>query len=211
MRSFMRMRPAAALAALLAAAALFGSCYPGDDLTVSETDIVVTAFNQDIDFATLTTYALNDTVVHLVPDGEDDDITRAYDDEILQEVRDNLNDLGFTEVVDPDAADALVVVAVTVSDYTGYYSYSPCYYYCWYYPPGWGWYYPPYMASYSFSVGTIIINMAERVDPGSSEGDVPVAWVGALNGYSSSSSNLTRIRGGIDQAFAQSQYLGAGK
>lgn len=214
MRSFTWARrsvPCAAAALACAAAALLASCYPGDDLTVSESDVVITAFNEAIDFSTLVDYVLSDTVIHLVPEGEDDDISRAYDDEMLDSVRDNLNQLGFNELADPDAADVLVAVAVTASEYTGYYSYSPCYYYCWYYPPSWGWYYPPYVSSYNFTIGTIFINMAQRVDPGASEGDVPVAWVAALNGYSDSSSNLSRIRKGIDQAFAQSQYLGEGK
>lgn len=204
--------PVIACGALVAAAALL-SCYPGDEITVSEADVVVTAFSPDIDFAQMVDFALADSVLHLVPEGEDDDISRAYDATILTEVRDNMSALGFNEVSDPAAADVLMVVAVTSSEYTSYYSYSPCYYYCWYYPypPGWGWYYPSYIGAYSYTIGTIFINMIQRVDPAGDEERIPVAWVAALNGYADKSSNATRIRNGIDQAFAQSKYLGAGK
>ena len=210
--SFWR-RPPVLIGAVLGVAMVLASCYPGDELTVSEADVVVTAFSETFDFGGATTYALADSVLHLVPEDEDDDITRAYDTVILSRIRDNMSDLGFTEVVDPAAADVLMVTAVSSSEYTGYYSYSPCYYYCWYYPypPGWGWYYPSYIGSYSYTVGTIFINMIERVDPAGSEGQIPVAWVAALNGLADQGSSATRIQAAIDQAFEQSKYLGAGK
>jgi hypothetical protein len=218
MRSTFPPRLAAAPAVTAAALALCGavllpSCYPGDELTVSEADVVVTAFSKDIDFATVLDYALADSVIHLVPEGEDDDISRSFDATVLAAVRDNMDALGFNEVVDPDLADVVMAVAVSTSEYTDYYSYSPCYYYCWYYPypPGWGWYYPSYIGAYSYTVGTIFINMIENVDPAGDEGRIPVAWVAALNGLADKGSNATRIQNGVDQAFAQSQYLGAGK
>lgn len=205
-----RHAPTLGLLALLAAAVGMLSCYPGDDLTVADTDLVVTAYNQSTDFAQVFDYALADSIVHLVPEGQDDDISRNYDQQMLDEVRSNMDALGFSEVSDPSVADVLIVIGVTAADYQGYYSYSPCYWYCWYYPypPGWGWYYPPYIGTYEFRIGTVIINMVKRDSSGES---VTVEWVGALNGYSDKNSNLARIRSGIDQAFKQSPYLGAGK
>jgi hypothetical protein len=201
------------LVAAVGAVAIISSCYPGDPLTVSEADVVVTAFGSEVDFADYQTYALADSVVHLVADGDDDDITRAYDSQRLASVKSKMDALGFTEVVDPAAADVIMAVAVSASDYTSYYSYSPCYYYCWYYPypSGWGWYYPPYVGGYSYTVGTIFINMIERIDPTGDEDQIQVAWVAALNGVSDSGSNASRIQAAINQAFEQSKYLGAGK
>lgn len=208
-----RVTAAVTLAAALAAAAILASCYPGDQLTVSQADVVVTTFDPKTDFATLKTYALLDSVIHLVPEGEKDDISRAYDDAALSTVRSNMNKLGFTDTGDPNTADVLVAVGVTASDYTGYYSYNPCYYYCgWYpYPPGWGWGYPPTIGAYSFRVGTIFVNMALRVNPDPGDEHVHVSWLAALNGISDSKTNGTRIKNGINQAFAQSKYLGNGK
>jgi len=197
------MRLASKTTSLIAAGALLvaaflPSCYPGNDLTVSEADVVVTTFNPDVDFAQLGSYALIDSVFHLVPDGTKDDISRAYDAQILQQVRDNMGALGYT-VADLNTADVVMVVGITAADYTGYYSY-PCWYYCWGYPPYWG--------SYSYRIGSILINMTRRAPAGS---EVSVAWLAGLNGYSDKNSNLGRIRNGVDQAFDQSKYLGAGK
>jgi len=144
-------------------------------------------------------YVLVDSVYHLVGTGKDD-ISRAYDGQMLAQIRSNMDDLGFTEVADTNQADVVLVTAVTTTEYTSYYSYG-CYYYCY-------WYYPPYWGSYTYTVGTILINMSRR-DPGAST--VPVAWLAALNGYSDASSNGPRIKSGINQAFEQSKYLGAGK
>ena len=36
-------------------------------------------------------------------------------------------------------------------------------------------------------------------------------WIAALNGLADAGTTATRIENGIDQAFAQSQYLGEGK
>jgi hypothetical protein len=48
---------------LLALATLI-SCYPGDELTVSDTDTIITIFSKDADFSTQTTYAMDDSVIH---------------------------------------------------------------------------------------------------------------------------------------------------
>jgi hypothetical protein len=67
------------------------------------------------------------------------------------------------------------------------------------------------VGGYSYTVGTIFINMIERIDPTGDEDQIPVAWVAALNGVSDSGSNASRILAAINQAFEQSKYLGAGK
>jgi hypothetical protein len=197
-------------ALLLVGVAVLGSCYPGDELTVSEADVVITAFDESVDFGDFTSYALGDSVVY--PDPGGGLLNRSYSDEILGSIRQNLDALGFADNSgDPDNADVLVSALVTTTDYQGYYSYNPCYYYCWYYPPGWGWYYPPAVGSYTFTVGTVMVNMVRRVDPGGTPDDLPVVWVAALNGLSDNATNAVRIQNGIDQAFDQSKYLGKGK
>ncbi|HEX5132421.1 MAG TPA: DUF4136 domain-containing protein [Candidatus Krumholzibacteria bacterium] len=207
-----RARSVALVAAGLAVVAVLGSCYPGDELTISESDVVITTFDGATDFETIGSYALADSIIHLVPDGEKDNISRAYDAMMLATIRSNMAALGFSEEADPANADVLIVTAVSSSEYTTYYSYSPCYYYCWYYPypPGWGWYYPSTVGSYNYTVGTIFVNMTRRVDPNTAD-RLPVVWVAALNGLADKNSNASRIKAGINQAFAQSKYLGAGK
>jgi hypothetical protein len=205
-----------AAAGLLALAALsfLVSCYPGDELTVSETDVVVTLFDKSVDFSAYTTYAMPDTIIHLVPEGEDDDVSRAYDDEILSDIADNMIAMGYTLENDPALADVHVLVSATVQDYTGY-AYYGWYWGYWYgdYPPYWGWYpwYPSGGVAYSYSVGTILITMTDPGRTDSSGERVPPIWSAGLNGLADKGTNAQRIADGIDQAFAQSQYLGEGK
>ncbi|HET6350005.1 MAG TPA: DUF4136 domain-containing protein [Candidatus Krumholzibacteria bacterium] len=200
-------------AVLLLAIVLLISCYPGDPLTVSETDAVVTLFDKNTDFSTKLTYAMPDTVMHLVGEGGKDDVSRAYDQLILTQIHSNLDKLGFTRVSDPNTADVQVYTAAVVQDYVGY-AYYGWYWDYWYgYPPGWGWYpwYPSGGVAYSYRVGTLLVVM---MDPHKTVPDqklVPPVWSAAMNGLADKASNSQRIKNGINQAFAQSKYLGEGK
>jgi hypothetical protein len=198
--------------ALLAVSLFLVSCYPGDELTVSETDTVITLFDKSVDFAGFNTYAMPDTIIHLVGDDDDDNVSRAYDDEILGGIEDNMQALGYTRV-DPATADAHILVSATVRDYVGY-AYYGWYWDYWYgYPPGWGWYpwYPSGGVAYSYSVGTILVTMTDPDRTDSSDERVPPIWSAGLNGLADKGTNAQRIERGIDQAFAQSKYLGEGK
>ena len=198
---------------LLLAISLLVSCYPGDELTVSDTDTVLTVFDKNVDFGTVNTYAMPDTVVHLVEEGGRDDIPRAHDAEILSQVVAQMDALGFTRVATPATADVHVLTAVSIRDYTGY-AYYGGYWDYWYGGyPGWGWYpyYPSGGVAYSYSIGTLFILM---VDPHETLPDgkiAPPIWIAGLNGLADTGNNANRIEKGIDQAFAQSQYLGEGK
>jgi hypothetical protein len=206
-------RLALAVSAAVVAAALGVSCYPGDELTVGETDMVVTLFDQNVDFSTKQTYAMPDTVIHLVDEGLTDDVSRVYDATLLSQIESNLDALGFTRVTDPALADVFVLTAATVNDYTGY-AYYGWYWDYWYgYPPGWGWYpwYPSYGTTYSYSIGTILVVMADPAAADDATERTPPIWTAGLNGLADKTTNAQRIKSGIDQAFAQSQYLGAGK
>ena len=199
---------------VLLAAAILISCYPGDELTVGETDTVVTVFDKNADFTTDSTYAMPDEVLHLVAEGERDDISRAYDASILSDIADNMAKLGYTRVSDPADADVHVLPAVSVRDYTGY-AYYGGWWSSWYgyYPPSWGWYpyYPAYGVSYEYSIGTLFILMMDPHKTTADDKPVPPIWIGAINGLADKSTNAKRIENGINQAFEQSKYLGEGK
>jgi len=103
---------------------------------------------------------------------------------------------------------------VNVRDYTGYAYYGGWWgYWYGYYPPGWGWYpyYPSGGVTYSYSVGTIFIMMTDPPRTTADGKPIPPIWIAAVNGLADKSTNSKRITKGIDQAFAQSQYLGEGK
>lgn len=201
-----------AIASLL----ILGACYPGDQLTIEEADVVVTIYDVDADFAAFSTYAMPDSIVHIVTENGIDDISRAFDTEILAEVESNLLQLGFTEVALPADADVLMLVAITAREEIGYSGYGWGGYWGWYapYPPGWGWgWYPWYGGGttlYTYRTGTLFMQMLDPARADSSAAKVPTVWAGALNGIVDDAVE-ERVLEGIDQAFAQSPYLGEGK
>jgi hypothetical protein len=176
------------------------SCYPGDEITSSDTDVVITFYDPGANFSDKI-FAMPDTIIH-VSDSENgsDNVTRLYDQQILNRIKQNLEDYGYTEVADPAQADVVIITVATTTTYAG----SGCYYSYWDY-----WYgYPGYCypVAYSYTTGTVIFAM---VTADNTEG-TDAMWVASLNGLVSESSSVsisTRINEGIDQAFDQSPYL----
>jgi len=193
-----------ALAGVIAGLGLVAglSCTPGSEITASESDVVATTHDKAFDFGAVTTYALSDSIVHIT-DGASDLLSRNYDAQILNLVTDNLDALGWTAVVDPGTADVVVLISATATaNFSYYYSY-----WGWYYPgycPGCYWGYPT--ATYSYTTGTLLIQMFHPEDT-----DTKVAglWIAALNGVldDSAANKQTRLTRGINQAFDQSPYL----
>lgn len=178
------------------------SCYPGDELTYSNTDIIATFYDKEADFATKTTYAMPDTIYRLDEEGKPIVDPGANDQSIINKIKDELEGYGFTEET-PANADVIVFAVISTSSWVS----GGCYYgwYNWYYPY-YGWCYPVY---YTYDVGTLIIAMVEKDTIEEKNG----LWVAALNGLlgDSNSGTLSRVNAGIEQAFSQSPYLGTGK
>ncbi len=201
----------------LCAAALLSSCYPGDQLTTEEADVVVTLYDDKTDFATKQSYAMPDTIVHLVNEGTGDEISRDFDAEILERVAANMGAMGYTRESDPADADLIMLVGITAQNEIGYTGWGWGGYWGWYYPypPGWGWgYYPWYgggSSIYVYRVGSVFMQLIDPAAADSSEAKVPTVWLGALNGLVQGDAVEDRIVAGIDQAFTQSPYLGEGK
>jgi len=208
------------LATMLVFSVAMSACYPSPgSLTTSDLDVVATVFDDEVDFSANSTFSMPDSVVHLVGEGDRDDVSREFDDLILAEVAKGLTDMGYTRdtVEDKDKpADVIVFVSVTTTQWAGYVGYP------WY--PGWGWWggwpgygpgwgpgYPWYGggAVYTYETGTLLVDMIDpgRADEGTEE--IGTVWIGALNGLlsSSSSGTATRLTTGIRQMYAQSAYL----
>jgi uncharacterized protein DUF4136 len=201
-----RLRRSAITAVLVGCGLTLLSCYPGDELNPSDTDIVATFQAPGFDFATVSTYAMPDSVAH--SDGSTVIHQEGpYDQQILSRVAAGLDAMGFTRVIDPNAADVLVTNFATETQWVagGCYDY---WYWGWYYPYG-GYCYPTY---YTYETGTVVTMMFIRV-AGTTTPQSPI-WVSAINGLTtgqSSASITQRINTNIDQAFTQSPYLGNGK
>ncbi len=213
---------------------LLTSCYPDEAENVADLDVVQTQYDVGFDFGTRNNFLLADTVPIITADEDyvktDDEI--QLDNAILDEIAFQMENAGYTQLVPADTMDetkmnnAVVLLAsrATVSytdyyyDYYNYgYDYWGGYYGLNYYYPGYYWnnYYPwGYPISYSYSVGTVIIEMVDpsepyNVDEGNGEVSYTVRWMAVLNGLAELSYSNTeeRIRDGIEQAFDQSPYL----
>jgi hypothetical protein len=192
------------------------ACYPDRSVdATSEFASVTTLFDQEAEFTTVTKYALPDTVLY-VPRAEDEvpAVTQAA---ILASIRENLNGLGWQEVLNPATNPVDVYVVATITSQTSTYWVYWWDYWGWYpyWPVGWtgasaNYYYPGYWYPYSYTTGTVLIGMADaRASVG--EGRVPLMWSAGINGVlADAGTNVSIATNGIDQAFAQSPYLTGG-
>jgi PBP1b-binding outer membrane lipoprotein LpoB len=188
------------------------SCYPDYGLATSDYDTVITLYDNSADF-NKPTYAMPDSVVHFVEEGEEDNIDRSKDALILSTIENNMTRLGYERVpVDTSAAAPgfALLVGVTTAE-----NYRTVWYPGWGYWGGWGWWggYPGYgyggSYTYSYTTGTIFMTM---LDPNkvNSENKFVAVWAARLNGVLSNSLNTNQIiTQRINDAFNQSPYLGA--
>ena len=192
------------------------SCYRDYGLTTADYDMVLTVFDENNDFTRYTTYAMPDTIIHPVPDGQTDDLPRTFDSQIISDVVRNMNDLGFQRITDTTQigqTDVIILLSAYKQEWVvsgGYYPGGWWGWYPWY--PGGGWYpwYPGYGYSYSYTTGTIAITMVDRekYDPNAQLNST--VWNAGINGLTGDNraSTSSRIRNAINQAFSQSsQYL----
>ena len=189
-------------AAVASSLFVVSACYP-DRLDNVNYDVVATVHDSTANFKA-TTFALDDSVVHLLVSGSDN-ISRAYDAQILARIRSNMTARGYTEVADPNTADLAMLVGVTTADYTAYY----WDYWCgsWGYWWGYGCYYPPYYGTYTYTLGTLFVGMQDRRTL--TGGKVETIWLGIGNGLVGQGVTATRVTGAIDQMFTQSPFIKA--
>jgi hypothetical protein len=208
------------LALVLAVLALgIASCVPDYGLGVADYRTVVTLRDSSTDFTTYRTYFLRDSVFHILMDGDDDDITRKYDQRLIDGVAGNLAAYGWIRVYDSTQGlpDAVVKISVTRNITSGYY--WDYWYGGWYpwYGWGWGWYYPYYPPgswnTYSYSTGSLIVEMDKIKRRATSDTlDLQPIWIGSSNGLLSGGeqTDVQLISQGARQMFTQSPYLNVG-
>jgi hypothetical protein len=209
------------LLGLTAAAALGAGCHPDAPTNVSELDVVATAHDDSVNFGTIQTFVMPDSVVAIVPPESIATalpFNHAYDQLILDGVAAKLTALGYTRlpVFDPNNSPDVVVTVrgIAVRNTDVYVTYPWWNYWGWYgwpccYGPGWGVGYPVVTAT-QYDVGTIVVDMWDirRADPAAMR--LPAIWVAVLRGLleGTSSEAPLRIQQAIDRAFSQSPYLG---
>jgi hypothetical protein len=205
------------------------SCSPEFDASVNELDLAITSYDDTENFGDLSSFYMPDTIVYI---GDDVTIQReesSTEQHILDKVRQNLLEIGWTEVSDTTnddiTSDVAIMVSVLEADINFYYTYWWDY---WYWYP-WDWWYPvypgypvypiyPVYPVYGYTVGTLIIEMVKAKDSvtppveGNPVIKLPVVWTGMVNGIlSGSEANLQkRLTKQIEQVFYQSDYLHKG-
>lgn len=197
---------------------LLSGCYPGDygEGDLGDYDLVITNYNEDFNFATVQTYSMPDSIVKIGSIDLDDSnsgpetVDPLYADQILAEVRNQMNSRGWTEV-DETADPDVILLTSTMTTENVYYYYDP-YYWGWYYPYyGYGWYYPGYYPSTSytsFTSGSFLMQMSYP-DGININDQIPILWTGLVNGVAEGSNGeiVARINKAIGTAFDQSPYL----
>jgi hypothetical protein len=196
---------------------LLSGCYPDKIDYVDEYDLAGTMYDEEADFSTFTTFHVIDTVMHVNDDeGDDPNLDRENDEFILELIRQNMLDLGYLEIANPDSlnrSDLELLVSATTTDFYSYYSYWGGYWgwYGWG-SYGWGWGYPGYPwypgggLYNSYTTGTLIIEMLDTEVTGLD--DPPgIVWMGLVDGILTSGSSTTRLNTQINQVFEQSPYL----
>ena len=203
----------------------FSACYPSDSVSYSDLDLVTTVYDENQNFDDLKTYSMPDSVIHLkdtLDEGNNVDLSRDLDPFILELVKTNMADYGFTLEQDPESNPPdviLTVSAMATKNYSVYYYYP----YYWYWYPGWGWYYKstdyyswyPYYPGWgggyvtSYTVGTLLMAMHDMKDSGTTNDSIPVVWQSAINGLLSGNKANTqsRLEFNINKAFENSPYL----
>jgi len=196
----------------------FIGCTPDGADYIDELDIVYTNYDPTFGFTSKNTFALPNEVIKVDdenapddPDYEPEFIDPVYSNAILNSIRSNMRNLGYTEVDKSVGPDLIILPSAIQTDQLYfYYDWS---YWGWYYPgyaPGWGWYYPGYFPPTVTRIrtGSVFIQMTDPNNQSASD-KIPVVWSGVINGLfeGSITSIGNRIASTIDQAFEQSPYL----
>jgi hypothetical protein len=187
---------------------LVAACHPTGVETISDLDVVATTHDATFNFAGATTYSLPTRVVVVgAPDaGIPDRIDPTTEQTILNTLKYQMDAQGYQQVQPtaqfPDLVMTAAVLAVT--NITYYYGYW-CGYWAYYYPcyP----YYPPVVGVSTYTVGTLVVDLA-KADAARTQ--LNGVWTAVIRGIQTGikSEDQVRIVNGIGQAFIQSPYLG---
>ncbi|QQS50525.1 MAG: DUF4136 domain-containing protein [Bacteroidota bacterium] len=208
-----KILPISSLAVLLT---LMVGCYPGGPEYYSDLDIVITDYKAEYwSSSEPATYYMPDSLNWIFDKIDEDnniDLPRGSDAFILGLVASNMASAGYLRVDTfniNNPTDVVVFVQALAIDNT-YVGWYPGYPY-WGYGGYWGGYYPyyGYPVTYSYSTGTVLIEMVDGPTIDIEKGLLPIVWLAGIDGLlrESTASNQEYIAKGINQAFKQSPYL----
>jgi hypothetical protein len=193
---------------------LLVSCRKEPDFDqLSSQFIVGTNLDKTADFGSYKTYYISDTVLYVGGDRTDSALQPELAQQLVSVVKDSMAARGYVlsprgdSINHPDLGLTLSVVkniTVVIESYPGWWGgyYGGCYwYYC--YP-----YYYPWTAVYSYTTGTVLLNMYDIENAKNSE-EITGIWnitaLGALG--SATPTNVDLGIEALQQGFRQSPYV----
>src|SRR4051812_31345409 len=211
---------------LLSGMALVGCDSGEDEITnVVPTPVVNTIKDPNFNFTTLRTFAMPDTVAHIVPlTGAPLVVSRDFDRTVLDQVRANLIARGYVQVANPQTVTPDFVVLVAATAATNYDIYKTYTWYPYYgYYSGWGWYAPGFTTDWvlaypwytsigvtSFDRGTYLVTQVPTLSVNPLAKQLSASWAGTATALINSGITTSMVQAAIDQMFTQSPYLTAG-
>ncbi len=197
----------------LLAAACHKEPYPKDS---DNEYLVYTSPGKDVTFTSFRTFDLADSLLVI---GQSEKPEYSQSDNalaLIQQVRVNLEKLGY--IYTPDNPDADLGVQMTfvikTEKYVKYYN-DPYWWldYPGYWPSGywgnWTGFYYPYPVTYTYTTNALITDMVNLTGEQEDSAPLEVVWtsyIGGPAGYSVQN-DINRLKASVDQAFAQSPYL----
>ena len=178
---------------------------------LSDEFIVSTSQDKNASFNSYNTYFISDTVIYIGGIGSDSILVGPNALQLVQAVKNNLNSRGYTFVSRSENPDiglilsAIKDINVIIEYYPGWWDgyYGGCYWYYYCYP-----YYYPWTSVYTYTTGTVILNMYDLKNA-NADSQIKGIWnttaLGALG--SSTSQNIGNGVDAINQGFEQSPYI----
>lgn len=201
----------------LLALALFQACQPEPDAKqLIDQLVVATNYDQAADFSSYATYSIPTDTIGLISNSTNDTIIVAsqssFPRPVLNEIKSNLNTLGYTQVdrsQNPDLGINVLVVndfnvfqQVVYPNNWGY----PGNYYSGYYGYN-SWYYYPYINTYAYNTGVLIVEIVDLKNR-TPDNKVKVVWDAYMGDVYSTIDLIPQSVDAVRQAFVQSPYLG---
>lgn len=187
---------------------------PVKNLSDNDSRIYITNYDSTVNFTSFSTFHVSDSVA-VVNDGRlEMKSASAADAAIIQAVKDEMLQRGYTEVAKDNNPDLGINVSHVINSYTGLVSY-PSYwgYYGSYWDPYyWGYggydYFFPYAsyAIYEIQQGALVIDMVDLKDAGSTK-QIKGVWNGVARG--SGLFEAANAKTQVAALFNQSTYLKA--
>lgn len=188
---------------------LLDGCYPNNSISVSESDVTVTRFNDSADFQSLKTYYMPNVVIPIRADTSD---RSPIPEEglILSLIQENLQNYGWVRIAETDTTQTPDVVVLSYAWMVTTTSVG------WWWPGwGWGWggwwgpAFPPVPVVTQSSTGTVLTDIMNLNDYDVIGIDTlaRIYWEGATHGVLNGGNINSRLTTSINQQYTQSPYL----